>query len=260
MKNLINGLFATAHDHLFKWMVGNGMVLCAIPSLTDLQNYSVNRAGAEGIRQSLFDHQLYPTAGLVQMNFFVLPIGQGVATALGAAVGSQKTINDTNMEVQGMLPAGKSFLITSIEVPFYAGLSAAASTYTPAVPSVFAAAAAAAVAAQVNDVATFYQAGSLRLFIGSKVYLEEAPLMRFPPKTQLSLDVAIGSNSGTAGEVAAISGKIAGRPYMLEPPIYLQNNQNFLVQLNYPAVVATPSGFNGRVGVYLDGYLYRNSQ
>ena len=84
--------------------------------------------------------------------------------------------------------------------------------------------------------------------------------MRFPPKAQLTLDAAIASNSATVGESAAVSAKISGRPYMVEPPIYLENNQNFVVQLNWPGAVATPSGFNARVGVILDGYLYRNSQ
>lgn len=231
-----------------------------IPSLAQLRQFAVNRQGAEGIRQSLYDYLLYPTAGQAQFSFFQLPQGQGLATALGAVVGSVKTINDTNMDSAGMLPAGKSFLITSVEVPFYAGTVSTANTYTLAIPSVFAVAAAAAVAGQVNDVASFYQSGSVKLFIGSKTYLEEAPIGRFPPKTQLSLDAAVSSNSATVGEVALVSAKISGRPYMVEPPIYLENNQNFSVQLNFPAAVATPSGFNARVGIILDGYLYRNSQ
>jgi hypothetical protein len=232
----------------------------AIPTLQQLALYKVNRQGAEGIRQSLYDHLLYPTAGQNQLNFFALPMGQGVTSALGGVVGTTKTVADTNMDNAGMLPAGKSFLINSIEVPFYAGTVNTANTFTPSVPSVFAAVAAAAVAGQVNDVATFYLSGSLKLFIGSKTYLEEAPLMRFPPKTQLTLDAAVASNSATTAELALASAKISGRPYLVEPPIYLENNQNFVVQLNWPGVVATPSGFNGRVGVILDGYLYRNSQ
>jgi len=232
----------------------------AIPSLAQLSQYKVNRQGAEGIRQSLYDHLLYPTAGMNQLNFFALPQGQGVTSALGGVVGSTKTIADTNMDNSGMLPAGKSFLLTSVEVAFYAGTVNTANTFTQAVPSVFAAVAAAAVAGQINDIATFYLSGSLKLFIGSKTYLEEAPLMRFPPKSQLTLDAAVASNSATTAEVALASAKISGRPYMVEPPIYLENNQNFVVQLNWPGAVATPSGFNGRVGVILDGYLYRNSQ
>lgn len=257
MKNFFHAL----HDRLFGWMVEQGLIACAIPALKDLAQYSVNRAGAEGIRQSLFDSLLYPLGGLNQFNFFSLSIGQGITTALGGAVGSSKTINDTNMDVPGMLPAGKSFLVASIEVPFYAGLSNVANTYTPAIPGLFVAVAAAAVAAQLNDVATFYQSGSLKFFVGSKVYLEEAPLVRFPPKVTFVLDGGIASTSATTGEVAAINAHATGRPYMVEPPVYLQNNQNFIVQLNYPAgAVALPSGFNGRAQVVLDGYMYRNSQ
>ena len=46
----------------------------------------------------------------------------------------------------------------------------------------------------------------------------------------------------------------------MEPPVSLFSGQNFTVSLNWPAVVATPSGFNARLGVILDGYQFRNSQ
>jgi hypothetical protein len=36
--------------------------------------------------------------------------------------------------------------------------------------------------------------------------------------------------------------------------------QNFAVNLLWPGVVATPSGFNGRVIVRLDGYFARSTQ
>lgn len=232
----------------------------AIPTLADLQNYKVNRAGIEGIRQSLYDFLLYPTAGQNQFNFFATPQGQGLTSAVAAVAGTGKTIADTNLDTAGMLPAGKSFLITSVEVPFFAGSVSTANTYTLASPVVGAAVAAAALEAQIADVNIFYQAGSLKLFIGSKTYLEEAPLMRFPPKCQLTFDGAIATNSATTFALGFVSAKVSGRPYMVEPQIYLENNQNFVVQLNFPAAVATPSGFNARVGVILDGYLYRNSQ
>lgn len=232
----------------------------AIPSLTDLNQYRVNRQGVEGIRQSLYDFLLYPTAGQAAFNFFATPQGQGITSAVGGVVGTPKTVQDTNMTVAGMLPAGMTFLMNSIEVPFFAGTVNTANTYTLAAPSLFAVAAAATVAAQLNDINSFYQSGSLKLFIGSKTYLEEAPLLRFPPKCQFTYDGAVATNSATVGEVAIASGKISGRPYMVEPPVLLENNQNFSVSLNFPTAVATPSGFNARVGVILDGYLYRNSQ
>ncbi|HEY6020920.1 MAG TPA: hypothetical protein VIY48_13775 [Candidatus Paceibacterota bacterium] len=234
--------------------------MAGIPNIAEAKRYAVNRSGIEGIRQSLYDFNLYPTAGTNQILAFSQPQGAGVSTTPGITAGSAKNIADTNMELAGQIPAGKSFLATSIEVLFMPGSVSTANTYTLASPAAFAVAAAAAVAAQLADINIFYQSGSLKLFIGSKTYLEEAPLMRFPPKAQFKLDASLATNSATVGEIAAMTMRVAGRPYMLEPPVLLENNQNFSAQLNWPSVVATPSGFNGRVGVILDGYLYRNSQ
>ena len=234
--------------------------MAGIPNIAEAKRYAVNRSGIEGIRQSLYDFNLYPTAGTNQVMAFSQPQGAGNTTTPGATAGTPKTIADTNMELSSQIPAGKSFLATSVEVLFLPGSVSTANTYTLASPALFNATAAAAVAAQLADINVFYQSGTLKLFIGSKTYLEEGPLMRFPPKAQFKLDAAIASNSATTAEVGAATMRVAGRPYMLEPPVLLENNQNFNVQLNWPAVVATPSGFNGRVGVILDGYLYRNSQ
>ena len=231
-----------------------------IPRLDELPKYSVNRAGVEGIKQTLYDHLLYPLLGVNQLLFFGLPKGQGVTTALGAVVGGTKTINDTNLESAGQLPAGKSFLLTSMEVYFYPGASAVANTYVQAAPGLFTAVAALAVVAAANDVNAFYQSGSLKLFIGSKSYLDEAPLLRLPPKNHLGINAGIATNSATTAEVGALTTYAAGNPYIVDPPIYLENNQNFVVELNWPGLVATPSGFNGRVGVVMGGYAYRNSQ
>jgi len=228
--------------------------------LAQLQSFAVNRPGVEAIKQSLYDHLLYVAAGQTQLNFFTNPIGQGVTTAPGASVGAAKTIADTNMELAGQLPAGKSFLIEGIEVTFYSGLSSTASTYSLATPAIFNATAAAAVAAQVSDVNAFYQSGSLRLFIGSKDYLSESPLMRFPPMCRLDVDAAIASNSATTAEVGIATARAVGRPFQVQPPIKLTATQNFKVILEWPGVLAMPSTFNGRVGVILDGLTYRNSQ
>lgn len=231
----------------------------AIPSLAQVKQFSVTGKGLEGIRQSLYDHLLYATAGTTQLNFFATPKGQGVTTAVGATASTAKTIADTNMDLSGQLPSGKGFCITSIEVPFYAGSVSTANTYTLASPAIFNATAAAAVEAQIADINSFYQSGSLQLYIATKVCLEEAPLMRFPPKCALDLQGSIslaGTNAQPAG-FGFLRGVAAGRPYMVEPPIYVEPNVNFLVQLNFPAAVATPSGFNARVGVIMDGYLYR---
>jgi hypothetical protein len=238
---------------------GHIAMLGVIPSLAQVKQFSTTGGGLEGIRQALYDHLLYPTAGQNQFNFFSAQRGQGMTSAVGAVVASPKSIADTNLDVSGMLPSGKAFAATSVEVSFYAGSVATANTYTLAPPAGYLAQAAATVVAQVNDVNSFYQSGSLQLYIAAKVVLEEAPLMRFPPKCFLNLDASVAQAGTNATNAAlwALSAKASGRPYMLEPLIYIEPNVNFLVALNFPAAVATPSGFNARVGVILDGYQYR---
>lgn len=232
-----------------------------VPTVEDFNSRRVTNPGvSEILRQRLYDYQLYAAAGAGQMVFFQNPIGQGMTSALGGVVGTPKTIADTNMELAGQLPSGKEFLIESIEVLFFPGSVATANTFTPATPAQFIAAAAAAQLAQLNDVNTFYQSGVLELNILSKNYLRETPLMAFPPKADLALDVAIASNSATTAEIAAVKGKSMGRAYYLEPEISIQPAVNFDVKLLWPAAVPTPSTFNGRVGVVFDGFMLRASQ
>ena len=224
-------------------------------------NYQVVRPGQpEIIRQRLYDYLLYPTAGQAQLTFFANPVGQGVTSAPGAVVGSAKSLADTNMTAAGQLSKGVSYLAESIEVVFEPGTSAAASTFAVFNPSVFAAVSAAAVMDMIADVNVFRTSGWLELYILSKTYLVEAPLGAFPSKTHLELSAAVASNSATTAEVAAATAYCAGRPYYLDPPITLDSNTNFNVFMKWPGAVATPSGFNARVGVVFDGVQKRLSQ
>lgn len=246
-------------------MARSGLVLFAfangVPTKADFNARRVtNPNQSEIIRQRLYDWQLYPAAGVAQLTFFQQPAGGGITTAQGAVVGSAKTLWDTNMTLQGQLASGQEFMAESIEVVLLPGSVSTTNTYTPAAPSQFAVAAAATLMGAANDVNSFYQSGMLEFNISSKNYLRETPLMAFPPKTAVSQDVATSTNSATVGEVAAILARAGGRPYYLEPEISLQPAVNFEVVLKWPAAVALPSGFNGRVGVILDGYFMRASQ
>ena len=232
-----------------------------IPTAADFNSRRVtNPSQSEVVRQRLYDYQLYPTAGATQFAFFQQPIGQGITSAVGGTVGSGKTQWDTNMELGGTLPSGKAFLIESIEVFFMPGSVSTANTYTPIKPLEFNATASATVGGQLADVNQIYQSGMLELNILSKNYLRETPLIAFPPKTQFNLDVGIASNSATTAVNVAENMRAAGRPYYIDPTIALQPAVNFEVLIRYPAAVATPSGFNGRIGVILDGYFMRASQ
>lgn len=218
--------------------------------MRNLNKFRVNRPNEkEYLRQSLYDIQTYANAGQTQLLFFQIPKGQG-----------GKTIADTNMEAAGMLPQPKAFLVESIEVLFFPGdlpVTSAASgaiATAPAVPNF------------ANDVYTVARSGSLKFFIGSKTYCEEAPIGRFPPKTRLEVEPGAALGGGVSGAGDFVVNTVidyavpAGRPYRIEPNILLEANQNFVVELNWPAVVALPSGVDGRIGVVLDGQLIRNSQ
>jgi hypothetical protein len=215
-----------------------------VPSRAQLSKYSVNRPGWEAIRQSLYDFQVYASAGQSQLTFFALPVGQG-----------SKTASDTNMTLAGQLPKNQEFLIQSIEVFF----SPTTPTVAAQMPGAFGAQ---AIAQIINDSYIVGRAGNLLLTIGSKPYLQESPLGRFPQKAAFSVDGAAADTS-TAGanlQTRMAFGQWRGRPYMLDPaPLLLPENQNFSVSLNWPEGVQAITN-PGRVGVILDGILYRRSQ
>jgi hypothetical protein len=240
------------------------------PSIAYLRRFAVNKPGQpEVIRQRFYDHLIYGQAGTTQLNFFQTPVGQGVTSALGAVAGTAKTLADTNMKLAGQLPALLNFVIQSIEVTFEPGSVSTANTFTQVKPGIGAgiadAAAAQAILEKGNDADTFYKSGWLELNIGSKNYLTEAPIGAFPPKVQTVAMAALAEATGTTAlafgnALTVVKVNKAGRPYFVDPAISLMSNQNFVVSLNWPGVVAMPSGFNARIGVILDGFTYRAAQ
>lgn len=235
------------------------MPIDRIPTLGDLNAYDVNRVGAvEVTRQSLYDFQVYPTAGATLLTFFALPQGQGVSASPGF-VGT-KQLSDTNMTTAGTLPSPQAHISESLEVHFQAGSVSTANTFTLLSPVEFAAAAAATVDAGVADVNAVLSGGLLRWLIGSKDYLQEAPLYRFPPKAYIGINPAVATNSATVGMATVALARAMGRAYYLEPPLTLRATQNFSGILQWPAAIPTPSGFNARIGIVADGYLFRNAQ
>lgn len=236
-----------------------------IPNMEVLSQYVVNREGWEGIRQSLYDYMLYPAAGLSQASFFALPQGQGTTVqGVGVAGATTKTLSDTNMTLAGQLPAQQNFLVQSIEVMFYPNVyhvtNAVGNPATRAVTS-----AATLAPSIVNDEYIFRKSGNLVFTIGSKAYLQEAPMGRFPPKTNYGVQGAFaGWSAATAPvdtmSVGALFPQSTGRPYMLHPAsLLLNSNQNFSITLNWPEGLQAIT-YPAKVGVVLDGFLYRRSQ
>lgn len=236
-------------------------------SLQDLDRYDVNAPGAvEKVRQRFYDYQVYPTAGATQFTFFAQPVGQGTSSSPGNAAGV-KTLADTNMQLAGQLPSPQAFIVESIEVVIFPGSSTAANTFATQPPwdsGTNAAAMVSSGASGASDVNAIGVAGFLNFFIGSKSYLTDAPIGAFPPKTWPEVRGALagegGGSSSSQSMASVLTFNWAGRPYYLDPPITLRATQNFNVTLNWPVAVATPSGFNARIGVILDGVLFRKAQ
>lgn len=239
-----------------------------VPQWSELGAYAVMRPDAvEAVRQPLYDTILYPTAGLTQMRFFQNPQGQGLSASPGQA-NNPKGFADTNMELAGQLPSPKAFLCTSIEVIFEPGSVSTANTFTPQVVSGPAGAAVVTSAtigqitpaAAQNDVQAVLQSGWLDMFLISKSYLQNARGDSFPPKSHIAYDGSVSAGGALQVMAVACGSRAVGRPFYVNPPVLIMPSTNFSVSLNWPSAVATPSGFNGRVMIRLDGFLYRNAQ
>lgn len=243
-----SGNSLSANGGLPPMIAGSGVSL-PIPNRQQLDAFNVNREGWEGITNSLYDSAAYAAAGANTLAFFATPIGQGVGFG-----GGVKTLSDTNMQLAGQLPANQEFLVQSIEILF----SPTTPTVAAQMPAAFGAQ---AISQIVNDAYIFYRAGNLTLTVGSKAYLQEAPLMKFPTKAFFEAHAALADVSTTG---ASFQSRIAyatarGRPYLLKAPLRLVSNQNFGVSLNWPEglqAITNPA----RVTVTMDGVLYRRSQ
>lgn len=185
----------------------------------------------EAIWNPLYDYQTKAATATTTQRFFIEPIG-------GA---SNKTLSDTNMTLASQIPKGQAFEILGIEVDFFPGEAIIGA----AVDNDFA-----------DDVWNFYKSGSLVLTIGSKDYVYQAPLMKFPPSHRLGGFAAV-ATTVTATTENYVYASAEGREFAIRG-LVLESNQNFSVTLGNTA--ALPSGVAGRVGVTLNGWLYRNAQ
>lgn len=215
------------------------MSLINAPSFEDLNAYDVNVIGKyEVSRQTLYDTVAYAAAGQSSLTFFQLPVGQG-----------GKTVQDTNMTSAGSLPSPVNFLIESVELIFIPGADALAEGATAGVP-------------YFDDMLSFRDNGSLRLTIGDKSQLIEAPLGVFPPKAGLNVSSAISNNITAAADTKSVFvyADMVGRPYYIDVPLLLRPTQNFDVKLEWKVPLPLPSTLAGRIICKLDGLRYRLAQ
>lgn len=178
---------------------------------------------SEAIWQPLYDYQTKTAAATTSQRFFVDPIGT-----------AGKTKSDTNIDLSGQLPKGQAFQITGVQVELLPSVSLSSS---------------AAVNAFTQDVYDFYNSGHLILKIGSKDYITQGNLMKFPPVNRLAIDSASGGDRDYGYGVAA------GREFAIKD-LLLESSQNFSVELNDLSAISAAA----RVGVTLNGFLFRNAQ
>jgi hypothetical protein len=222
-----------------------------VPNIARLSaKFGVNLTTWESLRWSLYDSAAYPAAGVAKLQFFQVANGAGTGFS-----GGPKTESDTNMTLNGQLPMNQKFLCCDIEVLFQ--------PTTPDVagdnPAEYGAPQTANI---VNDEWTFRRTGNLAFVIGSKSYIQDAPLWVFPSKQNFEISTALAdaSSYGPSMQSRIAHGFVKGPVYSLgSTPIALDNNQNFNVILSWPEgiqAIVNPA----RVFVRLNGWLYRTAQ
>jgi len=202
-------------------------------------NFAVNVAGmSEAITQPLYSYQPYPAAGSTQpLQFFQ-------NTPTGAV-----TLEDTNMQLPGQLPAPQSYLVQGIGVDYLS--------------SIIATLGADSAQNALSDLYAILRRGVLTFIIGSKNYLIQGPLLQLPVRGHINGVAAVASSTTPA---AALETKIAvgftDGDVFRPRPLLIPASQNFSVTLAWPAgaqpiLSADPAA---RIGVQLYGTLYRPVQ
>lgn len=205
-----------------------------LPTNDLMKKFAVNLPGAvEAIWQPLYDYQTYPTTGALSFTFFQDPVGSG-----------GKTKSDTNMQASGQVPKGQTFVATAIQVELYLDN---AEIYVAA--------------DQDRFLREYYKIlstkANLQLEIGSKPYLIQGPLAKFPPAQRVNGSVAVSTGTGVAATEGMSFGQGTGQTFQIIP-LTLTSNQNFSVTVNFDALQTIST--EARFGVTLQGYLFRNAQ
>lgn len=222
-----------------------------INNLAQAKAYNVNQDSYEMVSQSLYDSAAYPTAGTATLTYFQLGVGSGAGVISGVA----KTNEDTNMQASGSLPAMQAYIISAIELDVQPGVPAFTATVLPAFSG------AAQVISIINDVWKIRATGWLGVNIGSKLYMQEGPLMRFPAEADLEIDAAIADSTtpGAANERYAATAKAVGPYYDISPNnLLLIPNQNFNATLNWATLESITTA--ARIFVRFRGALIRAAQ
>ncbi len=222
---------------------------------------NTHRVGVPGqkdvIWNPLYDFISYPSAGQLLFTFFANQIGQGTSSTPGAG-SVAKSLYDTNLSINNQLTKGNEFYGIGSESLFYPGVSNAALPLALMPAKQNTVATATSIGQFINDVWSVGNGGLKILSIGTdRKYIQDGPLMMFPPVTRLAAAVAIANGDvTTAAEVTYAAW--SGEPYTIVP-IYIEANQSFTVTVTFNTVIPTVSTQIARLGERLRGYLIRQA-
>lgn len=222
-----------------------------ISNMADMTNFANQQwDNWEFVTQTLYDSAVYLAAGQASLQFFQVPQGAGVGFGGGA-----KSLSDTNMVLNGQLPTGQMFIVSTVEIEF----QPATPTVAAGMPSFFGAQLA---QTSINDAYIFWRAGNITLRILQKDYLQEAPLMRLPSQADFSIQAAM-SDATTAA--AASQSRVGfassyGPVYSLAPNnLLIPQTTNFLARMAWPEGVQAITN-PARVFVRFGGMQARQAQ
>jgi len=212
------------------------------PTGKTIDAFMVNVPGVtETIWKPLYDIQTYPAAGSLSLSFFQRAVGTSGITKAA-----------TNMLQAGQIPRGQEFLITGIEVQLLsneADITTNSASDATAVDPV-----------QAEEYYKVLTNGFLDLQIGSKSYLDVAPLVKCCPRQYVDFEASITNTDSTASTLTSASSGLAqvrGMSFDIVP-LLLVANQNFSVTIGFDALETVTTAC--RLGVTLNGFLRRNAQ
>lgn len=232
-----------------------------LPVLTQayLAAHVVGTAGSDVIWGPLYDSLAYPSAGQMSFTFFNQGVGAGTTSSPGAGTGA-KTLWDTNIITPNMLTMGNEFYAIGSETHILPGVQNTTATPFALYPSLGNATPTTNNKDMINDLWAIGNGGLKVLTVGTdRKYINDGPLMQFPPAKWLQVAAAIAELGATTTNYVSEIAYAAwgGEPYQIVP-IYLQSNQNFTLTIGFAAALATPSQTVGRLIERLRGYLIRS--
>jgi hypothetical protein len=239
-----------------------------LPILTPgyLQAHRVGIPGQKDvIWNPIYDSNIYPSSGVTAQSlaFFTQQQGAGTSYSPGSYMyGSGKTNFDTNIQAPNAFTLGQEFYCIGSETDLFPGLTTTATTsssfsYYPGTSVTTTAA-----IQFLNDIWILASIGFKSLRIGTdRYYIQDGPLMKFPPKSRLYLSAALALATGSTSVVVgqgAVYAERAGSPYIIVP-IYFQTNQLFTLTLSFAGAIALYSSAACLIRERLNGYLVRQA-